>query len=109
MENSFKKLPFLDILIKNENGQIITVAYPKLTDTQQYLHFKSHHSKNCIKSIPYTQVCRIYTIDTNKNPPKRIACYPPPERIINKQGIRIRKNTIKRTTTPEKNLTTKNP
>ena len=43
MEHSFKELPFLDILIKNENGQIIIDIYYKPTDTQQYLHLKSHN------------------------------------------------------------------
>ena len=73
MENSSKKLPFLDILIKNVNGQIITDIYHKLTDTQQYLHFKSHHPKNCIKSIPYTLACRIHTIIMDKNLKKKLA------------------------------------
>ena len=41
MEHSSKELPFLDILIKNVNGQIITDIYHKPTDTQQYLHFKT--------------------------------------------------------------------
>ena len=67
MEHSLKELPFLDILIKNANGQIITDIYHKPTDTQQYLHFKSHHPKNCIKSIPYTLARRIHTIITDKN------------------------------------------
>ena len=40
------------MLIKNENGQIITDIYHKPTDTQQYIHFKSHHPKSCIKSTP---------------------------------------------------------
>ena len=46
MEHSLKELPFLDILIKNVNGKIITDIYHKPTDTQQYLHFRSHHPKN---------------------------------------------------------------
>ena len=33
MKLSFKELPFLDTLIKNENGQIITDIYYKLKDT----------------------------------------------------------------------------
>ena len=66
MEDSSKELPFLDILIKNVNGQIITEISHKLTDTHQYLHFKSHHPKNCIKSIPYTLAYRIHTIITDK-------------------------------------------
>ena len=35
MEHTSKELPFLDILIKNVNGQIITDIYHKPTDTQQ--------------------------------------------------------------------------
>ena len=52
---------------KNVNGQIITDIYHKPTDIQQYLHFRSYHPKNCIKSIPYTLVRRINTIITDKN------------------------------------------
>ena len=65
MEHSSKELSFLDILIKNINGQVITDIYHKPTDTQQYLHFKSHHFKDCIKSIPYTLAHRIFTIITD--------------------------------------------
>ena len=36
MEYSSKEFPFLDILIKNVNGKIITDFYHKPTDTQQY-------------------------------------------------------------------------
>jgi len=67
IEHNSKELPFLDIIIKNINGQIITDIYHKPTDTQQYLHFKSHHPQNCIKSIPYALARRIYTIVTDKN------------------------------------------
>ena len=67
MEHSSKELPFLDIFVKNVNGKIITEIYHKPTDTQQYLHFRSHHTKNCIKSIPYTLARRIRTIITDKN------------------------------------------
>ena len=38
-----KELPFLDILIKTVNDQIITDIYHKPTDTQEYFHFRSHH------------------------------------------------------------------
>ena len=67
MEHNLKELPFLDGLIKNVNGQIITDICQKPTDTQQYLWFKSHHPKNCIKSIPCTLARRIHTIITDKN------------------------------------------
>ena len=67
MEHSFNEQSFLDILIKNKNGQINTDIFHTITDTQQYLHFKGHHTKNCIKSIPYTLARRICTIVTNKD------------------------------------------
>ena len=41
--------------------------YHKPTDTQQYLHFRSHHPKNYIKSIPYTVAHRIHTIINYEN------------------------------------------
>ena len=50
---------------KNVNGQIITDINHKPTDTQQYLHLKSYHPKNCIKSIPYTLARRIHIIITD--------------------------------------------
>ena len=43
MGHNSKELPFVDILIKNENGQIITDIYHKSTDTPKYLDFNSHH------------------------------------------------------------------
>ena len=72
MEHSLKELRFLDILIKNVNGKIITDIYHKPRDTQQYPHFRSHYQKNCIKSIPYTLARRIHTITTDKNLKKRL-------------------------------------
>ena len=88
MEHSLKELPFLDILIKNVNGQIITDIYHKPTDTQQYLHFRIHHTQNCITSIPYVLARRIYTINTDKNlkkknTPQRTTHIPTPEKISN--------------------------
>ena len=52
MEHSFKELPFLDILIKNQNAQIITDIYHKPTDTQQYNLLKSHHPQKLHKIHP---------------------------------------------------------
>ena len=67
MEHCSKELTFLDILIKNVNNQIVTYINQKPTETQQYLHFKSHHLRNCIKSILYTLARKIETIITDKN------------------------------------------
>lgn len=67
MEHNTTEIPFLDILVrKHGNGKITTDIYRKPTDTQQYLHFKSHHPKNCIKSIPYSLARRICTIVSDK-------------------------------------------
>ena len=62
IEYSYSEIPFLDIMVINKNGKVITDIYRKPTDTQQYLHFKSDHPKNCIKSVPYTLARRICTI-----------------------------------------------
>ena len=52
---------------KNKNGQIITDINHKPTDSQQYLHFKSHNHKNCIESIHYPLARRIHKIIKDKN------------------------------------------
>ena len=72
MEHSLKELPFLEMLIKNVNGEIITDIYHEPTDSQQYLHLRSYHHQNCMKYIPYTLTRRIHTIITtnNKNNPE---------------------------------------
>ena len=58
MEHSLKEFPFLDILIKKANGKIITDIYYKPTDTQQYLHFRSHppQKKGIKPSLTYEHV-----------------------------------------------------
>ena len=45
MEHSFKELQFLDTLIKNQNGQIITNIYDKATDIRRYLHLKRNNKE----------------------------------------------------------------
>ena len=107
MDHNSTELPLLDILIKNLNGKIITDIYHKPTDTQQYLHFKSHYPENSINSTPYTLTRRIHTIITDKKKsPKRTTHNSTPEMIRNntiKYVIRInRKNSTKRITESEK-------
>ena len=63
MEHSLKELPFLDILVKNVNGKIITDIYHKPTIPP----LQKPPLQNCIKSIPYTLARRIHTIITDKN------------------------------------------
>ena len=43
MEHKFTELPFLNILDKNQNDQVITDIYHKPQNSPQYLHFKNHH------------------------------------------------------------------
>jgi len=62
MEMKVKELPLLDLMIKKDGNKIITDIYCKPTDTQHFLHFKSHHPKSCIQSIPYTLARRMCTI-----------------------------------------------
>ena len=45
MEHSFKEQPFLDMLIKKENDQIIADIYHEPTDTQKYRDFTCYLSK----------------------------------------------------------------
>ena len=44
MENSNKCLPFLDVLLEsNDDGCLSTLVYRKLSHTDRYLDFSSHH------------------------------------------------------------------
>ena len=68
MEHDTEKIPFLDILLmKAPDGTLITDIFRKTTDTQKYLHFRSHHPKNCKNSIPLILARRICTIVTDAN------------------------------------------
>ena len=112
MEYSSKELPFLDILMINGNGQIITDIYHKRTDTQQYLNFNSYHLKECMKSIHYTLAHRICTTTTNKNLRKThlkklltiLHQRGYPTTLINK-GFKLHEKSHKRIKKPEKNIT----
>lgn len=66
-EDMFNELTFLDMLIRSRNNHIITYIYYKPTDTNQYLHFKCHHPKSCLKSIPSSLACSICTIVADKH------------------------------------------
>ena len=41
------ELAFLDTLLKRNNGEISVLAYKKPTNTDQYLHYSSHHQTSC--------------------------------------------------------------
>ena len=49
-EESNGELAFLDTLLKRNNGEISVLVCRKLTHTDQYLHYSSHHQTSCKKA-----------------------------------------------------------
>ena len=66
MDASDKELPFLDILIKENDDKIWMDIYFKPTDTRRCLQFSSSHPNHCNKNIPFTLARRICTIVENQ-------------------------------------------
>ena len=61
------ELVFLDTLLKRNNGEISVLVYRKLTHTDQYLHYNSHHQTSCKESVVSSLFNRAYSIITNKD------------------------------------------
>ena len=62
-EKSYNSVNFLDTkVIKDVQGNISTVIFQKLTDTDPYLHWTSAHPPHLKKSIPYSQGLRLRRI-----------------------------------------------
>ena len=62
-EKSYNSVNFLDTkVIKDVQGNISTVIFQKLTDTDPYLHWTSVHPPHLKKSIPYSQGLRLRRI-----------------------------------------------
>ena len=66
-EESNGELAFLDTLLKRDNGEISLLVYRKSIDTDQYLHYSSHHQTSCKKSVVSSLFNRAYSIITNKD------------------------------------------
>ena len=66
-EYSSLQVSFLDVLVKVENGKIITDLYRKPTDTLQYLKFDSCHPTEHKLPIAYSQALRINKICSRKS------------------------------------------
>ena len=66
METSDKELPFLDILIKRNDGKIWMDVIFKQTDTCRCLLFSSSHPNHCMKNMPFNLAWRICTVVENQ-------------------------------------------
>ena len=66
-EKSNGELAFLDTFLKRNNGEISILVYRKLTHTDQYLHYSSHHQTSCKESVVSSLFNRAYSIITNKD------------------------------------------
>ena len=61
-EKSSSEIPFLDTLVRLDNGHLTTDLYTKPTDSHNYLYYNSSHPQRCKDSIPYSQFLRIRRI-----------------------------------------------
>ena len=67
IEYSNCSIPFLDIMVIKRQTIIVTYIFYKATDIHQYLNFKSCHSTNTKRGIPYNLAGRICSIVTDVN------------------------------------------
>ena len=67
MEHDNTNLPFLDIMVINNNCKIETDIYFKKTDSKQYLLYTSCHPRHIKNNIPYCLARRITTIVSENN------------------------------------------
>ena len=66
-EKRFGELVSLDTLLKQNNREISVLVYRKLTHTDQYLQYSSHHQTSCKESVVSSLFNRAYSIMTNKD------------------------------------------
>ena len=69
MESSDKNVPFLDVMVNKEEGNLWTTTYSKPTDAKRYVPFDSCHPKQCLKNIPFSlarRTCMIVEKDIEK-------------------------------------------
>ena len=57
-----KSIDFLDTTVYVKNRRLHTTIFTKLTDKQNYLHYKSEHSLPLKSNIPFGQILRIKRI-----------------------------------------------
>ena len=56
---------FLDVLVSNDCGTLVTDLYIKPTDARRYLHRTSFHPSHAFHSIPFSQMRRAALICSN--------------------------------------------
>jgi hypothetical protein len=57
-----RKVPFLDITVSLEDGQVVTDLFYKKTDAHLYLRNDSCHLKNCLKGLAKGEFLRMKRI-----------------------------------------------
>ena len=62
MSSSNTQIPFLDVLVKIQDGALKTDIFTKPTDAHAYLHRRSSHPKHILRNIPYSQFLRLRRI-----------------------------------------------
>ena len=55
VSSSDVQIPFLDVLVRVEDGFLVSDLYTKPTDSHAYLHGRSCHPPHVTKNIPYSQ------------------------------------------------------
>ena len=65
VSSSTVEIPFLDVLVRLEDGFLVSDLYTKPTDSHAYLHHRSCHPKHVSKNIPYSQFLRLRRLCTN--------------------------------------------
>ena len=66
MEFSKEQINFVDVSVYQKDGALQTDLYCKLTDTHQFLDFRSCHRFVYKKSIPYEQAIQMKIICSNE-------------------------------------------
>ena len=67
IQQSAVQLPFVDVEVKKNGRSITTDVHFKITDSKQYLNFKSCHPKHTKTNIPFTLARRLCTIVSDKD------------------------------------------
>ena len=67
MVESNGEIPFLQTLLKRNNGRISVLVYEKPSHTHQYQYYICQHQTNCKESVVSLLLNKAYSIITNKD------------------------------------------